>query len=515
MAWKSMEPILEMRGITKSFPGVKALDDVNLKVARGEIHALVGENGAGKSTLMKVLSGVYPHGSYEGEIFFEGRPVAFSGISNSEKIGIIIIHQELALVPLLSIAENIFLGNEIATAGVIDWPETNARTEALLRKVGLREKPSTRVDTLGVGKQQLVEIAKALSKEVKLLILDEPTAALQENDSEKLLDLLLEFKSHGISSILISHKLNEVKRVADTITVLRDGRTVSTLDCQAEQISEEHIIRDMVGRDMAHRYPERTPKIGETLLEVSGWNVWHPLQSERQMIRNVSLTVAAGEVVGIAGLMGSGRTEFAMSLFGRSYGRNISGTVKLRGSEIDVSTVNRAIANGLAYVTEDRKALGLILEENVLRNTTLASLMRVARNGVIDNAEERQVAERYRRALGVRTPSVFQKVMNLSGGNQQKVVLGKWLFTEPEVLILDEPTRGIDVGAKFEIYGIINELAGQGKGVLMISSEMPELLGMCDRIYVMNEGAIVGELAASEASQEKIMSMIVRSKSNV
>ncbi|WP_309083698.1 multiple monosaccharide ABC transporter ATP-binding protein [Chelativorans sp.] len=506
-----MEPILEMRGITKSFPGVKALDDVNLKVSHGEIHALVGENGAGKSTLMKVLSGVYPHGSYEGEIVFDGRPVAFSGISDSEKIGIIIIHQELALVPLLSIAENIFLGNEIAKGGVIDWSETNARTDRLLRKVGLKESPATRVDTLGVGKQQLVEIAKALSKEVKLLILDEPTAALQENDSAKLLDLLLDFKAQGISSILISHKLNEVSRVADTITVLRDGRTVSTLDCHKEKISEERIIRDMVGRDLAHRYPERTPKIGATLLEVTGWNVWHPLQSDRQMIRDVSLRVAEGEVVGIAGLMGSGRTELAMSLFGHSYGRNISGTVKLRGKEIDVSSVNRAIANGLAYVTEDRKALGLILEENMLRNVTLANLLRVAKNGVIDNAEERQVAERYRKALGVRTPTVFQKVMNLSGGNQQKVVLAKWLFTEPEVLILDEPTRGIDVGAKFEIYGIINELAGQGKGVVMISSEMPELLGMCDRIYVMNEGAIVGELAGIEASQEKIMSMIVRS----
>ncbi len=506
-----MQAILEMQGITKSFPGVKALDDVNLTVARGEIHALVGENGAGKSTLMKVLSGVYPHGSYDGDIVFEGKPVAFSGISDSERDGIIIIHQELALVPLLSIAENIFLGNEIAKGGVVDWPETNARTEKLLKTVGLKEKPVARVDTLGVGKQQLVEIAKALSKKVKLLILDEPTAALQENDSQKLLDLLLELKAEGISSVLISHKLNEVSRVADSITVLRDGKTVSTLDCHSEKISEERIIRDMVGRDMAHRYPERTPEIGETLLDVAEWNVWHPLQTERQVIRGASFRVAAGEVVGIAGLMGSGRTELAMSLFGKSYGRNISGTVKLRGKEIDVSTVGRAVANGLAYVTEDRKALGLVLEEDVMRNTTLANLARVSRNGVIDNAEERQVAERYRTALGVRTPSVFQKVMNLSGGNQQKVVLSKWLFTEPDVLILDEPTRGIDVGAKFEIYTIINELAGQGKGVVMISSEMPELLGMCDRIYVMNEGALVGELKGSEANQEKIMSMIVRS----
>ncbi|UUP18846.1 multiple monosaccharide ABC transporter ATP-binding protein [Nitratireductor thuwali] len=506
-----MEPILEMRGITKVFPGVKALDDVNLRVAPGEIHALVGENGAGKSTLMKVLSGVYPHGTYEGDIEFDGKPVSFSGISDSEEVGIIIIHQELALVPLLSIAENIFLGNEVATAGVIDWPETNSRTDELLRKVGLRERSSTLVDKLGVGKQQLVEIAKALSKKVKLLILDEPTASLQENDSQKLLDLLLEFKAQGIASILISHKLNEVSRVADSITVLRDGQTVSTLDCHAEKISEERIIRDMVGRDMAHRYPDRTPNIGETLLEVSDWNVTHPDHSDRQVIRNVSFKVAAGEVVGIAGLMGSGRTELAMSIFGRSYGNSIRGSVKLRGKEVDVSTVGRAIDSGLAYVTEDRKALGLILEEDILRNTTLANLARVSSNGVINDAEERKVAESYRKALGIRTPSVFQKVMNLSGGNQQKVVLSKWLFAEPEVLILDEPTRGIDVGAKFEIYTIINELAAQGKGVVMISSEMPELLGMCDRIYVMNEGRLVGELNGREATQEKIMSMIVRS----
>ncbi|WP_265515757.1 multiple monosaccharide ABC transporter ATP-binding protein [Nitratireductor luteus] len=506
-----MEPILEMRGITKVFPGVKALDDVNLRVVPGEIHALVGENGAGKSTLMKVLSGVYPHGTYDGDIEFEGKPVSFSGISDSEKVGIIIIHQELALVPLLSIAENIFLGNEVAAAGVVNWPETNSRTDELLRKVGLRERSSTLVDKLGVGKQQLVEIAKALSKKVKLLILDEPTASLQENDSQKLLDLLLEFKAQGIASILISHKLNEVSRVADSITVLRDGQTVSTLDCHAEEISEERIIRDMVGRDMAHRYPDRTPKIGETLLEVSDWNVTHPDHSDRQVIRNVSFKVSAGEVVGIAGLMGSGRTELAMSIFGRSYGNNIRGSVKLRGKEIDVSTVGRAIDSGLAYVTEDRKALGLVLEEDILRNTTLANLARVSKNGVINDAEERKVSESYRAALGIRTPSVFQKVMNLSGGNQQKVVLSKWLFAEPEVLILDEPTRGIDVGAKFEIYTIINELAAQGKGVVMISSEMPELLGMCDRIYVMNEGRLVGELDGREATQEKIMSMIVRS----
>ncbi|MXU66686.1 multiple monosaccharide ABC transporter ATP-binding protein [Oceanomicrobium pacificus] len=504
-----MDTILEMRGITKSFPGVKALDDVNLRVRRGEIHALVGENGAGKSTLMKVLSGVYPHGSYEGEILFNGAEQRFNGIADSEREGVIIIHQELALVPLLSIAENIFLGNEIAPKGVVNWPETFARTEALLKKVGLREKPTTLVDALGVGKQQLVEIAKALSKEVKLLILDEPTASLQENDSQALLDLLMEFREQGITSILISHKLNEISRVADSITVLRDGATVSTLDCHAETISEDRIILDMVGRDMAHRYPERVPQIGETLFELENWNVYHQDHAERHLIRDVNLRVARGEVVGIAGLMGSGRTELAMSVFGRSYGQNISGTARLNGTEVDLSTIDRAVDAGLAYVTEDRKSLGLVLEESIARNITLANLPGVSARGVIDDTAERRVAEDYRQKINIRTPNIFQQVVNLSGGNQQKVVLAKWLFAEPDVLILDEPTRGIDVGAKYEIYSIINQLAAEGKGVIMISSEMPELLGMCDRIYVMNEGAFAGELAASEASQEKIMSMIV------
>jgi len=504
-----MQTLLEMREITKTFPGVKALDNVNLKVAEGEIHAICGENGAGKSTLMKVLSGVYPNGTYEGEIHYDGQLATFSGIADSEKLGIIIIHQELALVPLLSIAENLFLGNECATGGVINWPEAFSRTEAVLKKVGLKEPPATKVDTLGVGKQQLVEIAKALSKDVRLLILDEPTAALSEADSQALLDLMLELKAQGVTSIIISHKLNEVRRVADKITVIRDGSTVSTLDARTEKITEDRIVRDMVGRDMTHRYPERERRAGETLLEVKNWNVWHPEHADRQVIRDVNFHVRAGEVVGIAGLMGAGRTELAMSLFGRSYGRNISGEVLLHGKPIDTASVKSAVSSGLAYVTEDRKELGLILEDTIERNTTLANLAKVSKSGVINEAEETRVAERYRKAMKIRTPSVFQKVMNLSGGNQQKVVLSKWLFTEPEVLILDEPTRGIDVGAKYEIYGIINELSAQGKGVVMISSEMPELLGMSDRIYVMNEGAFVGELDAAEASQERIMSLIV------
>ncbi len=503
-----MSTLLEMRQITKEFPGVKALDRVDLKVQQGEIHAICGENGAGKSTLMKVLSGVYPAGSFEGEILYEGEPANFRAISDSEMRGIIIIHQELALVPQLSIAENIFLGNERARNGVIDWREANQRTEELLAKVGLQEAPTTLVDKLGVGKQQLVEIAKALSKDVKLLILDEPTAALQENDSRKLLDLMLELKSHGVTCIIISHKLGEVRYVADTVTVIRDGTTVSTLNAK-EGLSEDDIVRDMVGRDMTHRFPEHSRTPGDILMEVADWTVWHPEHAERKVIKNASFNVRAGEVVGIAGLMGSGRTELAMSIFGRSYGRNISGTVKLKGETIDVSNVPRAIKAGISYVTEDRKSLGLVLDEPIRFNTTLANLEAVSSGGVLNRNEETRVAEQYREALATRTPSVFQKVANLSGGNQQKVVLAKWLFTSPEVLILDEPTRGIDVGAKYEIYTIINDLAAQGKGVVMISSEMPELLGMCDRIYVMSEGALVGELTAAEASQERIMSLIV------
>ena len=505
-----MQPLLEMRAITKTFPGVKALDTVNLTVMPGEIHALVGENGAGKSTLMKVLSGVYPAGSYDGEIHYDGTLAEFRKIADSEAKGIIIIHQELALVPLLSIAENLFLGNERAGKGVIDWHETFAQTEKHLARVGLSEPPSRLVGKIGVGKQQLVEIAKALAKDVRLLILDEPTAALQENDSEKLLDLLLELKSHGVTSIIISHKLNEVRRVADRVTVLRDGTAVATMDARTEEISEERIIRDMVGRDMAHRYPERDRNIGDVLMEVTGWNVWHPEQTERQIISDVGFTVRKGEIVGIAGLMGAGRTELAMSIFGRSYGRNISGTVAMNGTPVDTSDVTRAIAAGIAYVTEDRKELGLILEDPISRNITLANLEGVSAGGVLNKAEEQQVAERYRTAMRIRTPGVHQKVMNLSGGNQQKVVLSKWLFADPQVLILDEPTRGIDVGAKFEIYNIMNELVAQGRGVVMISSEMPELLGMCDRIYVMNEGRIVGELAAKDASQERIMAHILK-----
>jgi putative multiple sugar transport system ATP-binding protein len=507
-----MDAILEMRGITKTFPGVKALSNVNLSVKSGEIHGIVGENGAGKSTLMKVLSGVYPHGSYDGEIHFAGEERRFRDIADSEHLGIIIIHQELALVPLLSIAENIFLGSEVANkAGVIDWNAAFRRTKELLKKVGLNESPQTLIDSIGVGKQQLVEIAKALSKNVKLLILDEPTASLNESDSEALLALLREFRTQGISSILISHKLNEILEVADTITILRDGSTVDRLDCRAEKIDEARIIKSMVGRDLTDRYPDRNATIGDTIFEVKNWNVYHAIHADRHLIKDIDLHVKKGEVVGIAGLMGAGRTEFGMSVFGKSYGQKISGRVFMHGKEVDVSTIQRAMDNGIAYATEDRKTYGLILIDDIKRNISLANLPGVSKNQIIDDPKEILVASKYRKDLNIRCSSVFQQTVNLSGGNQQKVVLSKWLFTGPEVLILDEPTRGIDVGAKYEIYGIINALAESGKAVIIISSEMPELLGMTDRIYIMNDGRIVGEMPTEEATQEKIMHTIMKS----
>lgn len=499
------EYILEMRNITKAFPGVKALDQVNLKVREGEIHSLCGENGAGKSTLMKVLSGVYPYGSYEGDILFKGSVCEFKNIKQSEDLGIVIIHQELALIPYLSIAENIYLGNERAEKGIMNWNETMTGAKELLDKVGLSENPNTQVGSIGVGKQQLVEIAKALSKKVKLLILDEPTAALNEDDSENLLALMLEFKKQGISCILISHKLNEVSKVSDSITILRDGQTIETLDMRGGEVNEDRIIRGMVGRDLTNRYPERSPKIGEVILEVKDWTVYHELQAGRKVIDNVSMNIRRGEVVGIAGLMGSGRTELAMSIFGRAYGRNITGTLRKDGKEIRNQSINEAIENGFAYVTEDRKEYGLILMDDIKRNISLTGLSKLAKNMVIDDREEILVAEDMRKKLKIKTPNILQKTGNLSGGNQQKVVLSKWIYAEPDILILDEPTRGIDVGAKYEIYAIINQLADEGKAVLVISSELPEILGICDRIYVMSAGRITGEVGREQASQETLM----------
>jgi len=502
--------LLEMKNITKTFPGVKALDNVNLEVEEGEIHALVGENGAGKSTLMNILSGVHPYGSYEGEIIYDGVPCRFSNIRDSEKLGIVIIHQELALVPYLTIAENMFLGNENGKKYAIDWDKTYARADELLRTVGLKESSQTLVKDIGVGKQQMVEIAKALGKNVRLLILDEPTASLNENDSKHLLDLLLEFKKKGLTSIMISHKLNEIAYVADKITILRDGATIETLVKGRDEITENRIVKGMVGREITDRYPKRKSRIGEITLEVNNWTVYHPIFSERKVCDNVTFNVRRGEVVGICGLMGAGRTELAMSIFGKSYGAKISGTIKIHGQEVKLNNVKQAIDAKLAYVTEDRKGDGLILSNPIFVNNSLANMDKVSNRKIIDKDKEILAAKEYVEKLNTKTPTVMQNVENLSGGNQQKVLLGKWMFADPEIMILDEPTRGIDVGAKYEIYQIINRLVAEGKSVVLISSELTEVLGMSDRIYVMHEGRIIAEFNREEASQEVIMSCIMR-----
>ena len=506
------EYILEMNQITKEFFGVKALNDVNLKVRKGEIMAICGENGAGKSTLMNVLSGVYPYGDYTGDIVYNGEVCKFRNIKDSEEKGIVIIHQELALSPYLSIAENVFLGNERQNKGVIDWVKTRAEAQALLQRVGLGdENVNVPVNTLGVGKQQLIEIAKALGKKCELLILDEPTAALNDRESAQLLELMLQLKAEGITCIIISHKLNEISYVADSITIIRDGHTIETMEKGVDDFSEERIIKGMVGRELTNRYPKREGvTIGDTIFELKDWNVFHPDDSTRQMLKNVNIQVKAGEVVGLAGLMGAGRTELAMSVFGRSYGQKISGTVKINGKEVVLKHVKDAIDNKLAYVSEDRKTYGLVLIDSIKFNMTLSALKKFfSKNGVVDQNKEDIKAQEYREKINVKTTSVEQAVGSLSGGNQQKVVLAKWMLTEPDVLILDEPTRGIDVGAKYEIYCVINEMAKAGKAVIIISSEMPEIIGTCDRTYVINEGEIAGELVGDEITQEAIMGCIM------
>jgi len=494
-----------MKSITKEFPGVKALNNVSFRVAEGEIHCLVGENGAGKSTLMKVLSGVYPYGSYSGDILFGGEIQKFSGISDSEKAGIAIIYQELALVPEMTVYENIFLGHEIKSGIRVNWNEIIKRSGEMLKKVRLNVNPAAKVKELGVGKQQLVEIAKALSKDVKLLILDEPTAALNEDDSENLLNLLRDLKQHGVTSVLISHKLKEVIEIADTVTVLRDGQTICTLDAKKGEVSETILIKNMVGREIDNIYPKREhKKPGEVMLEVKNWNAYDP-KLGRSVLKDVNFNVRRGEIVGFAGLMGSGRTELALSMFGNPTGYHISGEMVVKGQKISFSHPESAIRGGLAYSTEDRKGNGLILIQDVKQNISLANLKEIAERGVVNNNAEVKVANEYKSSLSIKTPTVEQRVSNLSGGNQQKVCLGKWLFVKPDILILDEPTRGIDVGAKFEIYTIMTRLLQQGMSIIMMSSELPEILGMSDRVYIVSSGRIAGELPIGEATQEKIM----------
>ncbi len=504
--------ILEMRSITKVFPGVRALDDVSLTVERGHIHAICGENGAGKSTLMKVLSGVYPHGTYEGDIVYEGEVVSFKNLRDSEAKGIVIIHQELALSPYLSIAENIFLNNEIKRFGLIDWNKTGQEAQKLIARVGLRESPDTKIKEIGVGKQQLVEIAKALSKRVKLLILDEPTAALNDEDSAHLLDLLRHLKGQGITCIIISHKLNEIASIADKTTIIRDGKVIETLDMAGGKVDQERIIKGMVGREMENRYPQHTATIGEEIFRVENWTAHHPEETSRVVVDNVNINVHRGEIVGLAGIMGAGRTELARSIFGHSWGSKISGKVFINGKEAKVSTIRDAIDSGIAYATEDRKRYGLNLIDDIKRNISMASLKDFLKRGLVDDNREFVVASEYRESMNIKAPSVNSVVGKLSGGNQQKVVLSQWINTKPEILILDEPTRGIDVGAKYEIYTIIQNLADSGKGVIVISSELPELLGICDRVYAISEGRITGEVEKKDFKPELLMKYMTTEK---
>ena len=506
--------ILEMKSITKVFTGVRALDNVSLNVVRGEIHAICGENGAGKSTLMKVLSGVYPAGTYEGDIVYEDEVVAFKNLRDSEAKGIVIIHQELALSPYLSIAENIFLNNEIKRFGLIDWNKTGQEAQKLIARVGLRESPDTKIKEIGVGKQQLVEIAKALSKRVKLLILDEPTAALNDEDSAHLLDLLRHLKGQGITCIIISHKLNEIASIADKTTIIRDGKVIETLDMAGGKVDQERIIKGMVGREMENRYPQHTATIGEEILRVENWTAYHPEETSRVVVDNVNINVHRGEIVGLAGIMGAGRTELARSIFGHSWGSRISGKVFINGKEAKVSTIRVAIDSGIAYATEDRKRYGLNLIDDVKRNISMASLKDFLKRGLVDDNREYVVASEYRESMNIKAPSVNSVVGKLSGGNQQKVVLSQWINTKPEVLILDEPTRGIDVGAKYEIYTIIQNLADSGKGVIVISSELPELLGICDRVYAIAEGRITGEVEKKDFKPELLMKYMTTEKGN-
>jgi D-xylose transport system ATP-binding protein len=497
-----MQPVkLEMRAITKEFPGVRALSEVSFSVRKGEIHALVGENGAGKSTLMKILSGVYPHGTYSGDVQIEGNTVRFSGTRDSEKAGVSIIYQELALVKQLSIAENLFLGDEIASAGVVKAQETVKRTKAALDRVGLPRHPLAKVGDLGVGEQQLVEIAKAITKKADILILDEPTAALTEGEGNRLLALLRELRQQGVTCIYISHRLKEIFAICDRVTVLRDGKTVVTHE--VGDINEEKLISLMVGRELTELFPRRPHTPGEVALEVRNWSVQNP-SIDRKIVDGVSFTARKGEILGISGLIGAGRTQFALSLLGQ-WGKYASGELFIDGKKADVRNVRDAVKKGLCYLSEDRKKFGLVLDMDIRQNTTLAGLERVSKFGVLRQNEEVRIAGEYVKSMRIRTPSVAQKARNLSGGNQQKVVIAKWLMVGPRVLILDEPTRGIDVGAKFEIYQLMNELVDKGVAVMMISSDLPEILGMSDRILVMHEGKFTGELSAAEATQEKVM----------
>ncbi|GEA13965.1 xylose import ATP-binding protein XylG [Moorella sp. E308F] len=502
--------ILEMREITKQFPGVRALDKVDFKARKGEIHALCGENGAGKSTLMKVLSGVYPYGTYQGEILLNGQPQKFYTIKDSERAGIAIIYQELALVSELSVAENIFLGNEPVHHYLIDWDKMYMEAAKWLKEVGLEVSPGTKIKNLGVGQQQLVEIAKALVKNASILVLDEPTAALTDSEVEILMGILRQLKSKGVTCIYISHKLNEVFAIADNITVLRDGRTIGTV--KKDETNQDKIISMMVGRELNSLFPSTKHSPGAITLEVRNFSVYSPDNPRKKIVKDVSFYVRRGEILGIAGLIGSGRTELVTSIYGGYPGKN-EGEIWLDGKKVKIKNCEDALSNRIALVPEDRRRQGLVLDMDIRRNITLASLKR-SYNIMLNESAEIRDAEFYVDKLKIKTPSVEACVGNLSGGNQQKVVLAKAMMTKPRVLILDEPTRGIDVGAKYEIYNLINSLVSQGVAIVMVSSELPEILGMSDRILVLCEGRITGEFSREEATEEKIMACATGGKAS-
>ena len=502
----SDDVILEFKNVTKTFPGVTALKDVSFQIRRGEIHGICGENGAGKSTLVKILSGVYPWGSYEGQIIYNGQELKLesSSIHQATEEGIAIVYQELTLVPSMTVGENIFLGREPVENGVINWDKLYAETDQLLDKYHLDVRSQGIVKHLGVGKMQMTEIAKALSEDAKILILDEPTSALAEAEIDQLMEILQGLKEHGVTCIYISHRLEEFFRIADTVTVLRDGKMIITQPAQS--LNLETLVQNMVGREMKERFPKGNRKPGEVILEVEDLHAMDPEDTSFEILKGVTFNLRQGEILGIAGLMGSGRTELVMTLFGE-YGKVTQGKVKIKGKEIHVHSSREAVQHGISLVPEDRKTHGLVLMQSILRNISLANLDQFASFFRIDGMHELRESLTYAKSLAIKAPDLNAPADSLSGGNQQKVVISKWLMSKPKVLIMDDPTRGIDVGTKFEIYRIMNELSENGIAIIMISSDLEEVLGMSDRVMVMHETRSVCTLDIAEATQEKIMAL--------
>jgi len=490
-----MPIVLQMKGITKQFPGVLALDDVSFDIEKGEIHALVGENGAGKSTLLRILAGALTMD--KGEILLEGKSVVFHSPLEAIRQGIAVIYQEFNLVPYLSAGENIYIGREPRSFdGFVDFRMLHNNAQAVLDRIGANFSSRTPVSQLSVAQQQMTEIAKALSQNARIIAMDEPTSALAEREVEHLFKIARSLKEEGVAIIFVSHRLEEVFQIADRITVLRDGKYVGTK--KVEETNRDEVITMMVGREIKEKIPKRPAKIGEEILRVEGL-------TRRGVFSDISFSLHKGEVLGLAGLVGSGRTEIARAIFGAD--PLDAGSIYLEGKEVHIRSPQDAIRLGIGLLTEDRKRYGLVLQMSVRENTTLANLIEVARRGFINFSQERAVAKRFVEELSIKTPSIEQIARNLSGGTQQKLVLAKWLFTKSKVLIFDEPTRGIDVGAKVEIYELMNQLVERGVGIIMISSELPEVLGMSDRILVIHEGKMAGELTREEASQEKIMQL--------